>query len=106
MEKKDKIEKFIAENFGMVHLLGFKYLVSACELYPMVITVIYQKIAKKYNTTASKVERNIRHYKEKIIYPSVFKCAISDKFGNKELIAAINYSIMQEENKNGNLERI
>ena len=42
MEKKEKIKKFIAENFGMVHLLGFKYLVSACEMYPMQICKIYQ----------------------------------------------------------------
>lgn len=91
MEKKEKIKKFIAENFGMVHLLGFKYLVSACEMYPMQICKIYQKVAETYNTTSQRVERNIRHYKEKISWWKL-KCAISNKFSNEEFIAAINYS--------------
>lgn len=94
MEKKI-VEKFLAENFGMVYLAGFKYLVSACEMYPAQITNIYKKVAEKYNTTSTKVERNIRYYKEKINCYGIFKCAVSDKFSNEEFLAIIDYTIRE-----------
>ena len=57
------------------------------------MSIIYQNVAEEYNTTALRVERNIRHYRGKIINVEVLNCAISDKFTTKELLSAINYSV-------------
>ncbi len=91
MEKN--IEKFIGENFGMVHMLGFKYLIETCKLYPGNMMEIYKIVAKKYNTTASRVERAIRYYKNRIEYLGDLECMITDKFTNEEFVAAINFSV-------------
>lgn len=91
MEEKNIIEKFMAENFGFVHLKGFQYLALACTLYPSCMMDIYKAVANEFNTTPGRVERNIRHYKDKIKYYKL-SCVVSENFPNKELMAAIRYS--------------
>lgn len=58
------IELWLNELGFYKHLKGFQYLVSGVLLYSkdvMSLTSLYDKIAKRHQTTAARVERCIRH---------------------------------------------
>lgn len=64
MEKR-KIENLLDRLNIPLDNLGYRYLISALEIYTKdintKITLIYSQVAKKHNSTASRVERAIRH---------------------------------------------
>lgn len=67
MEKR-KIEDLL-DKFNMpIDNLGYRYLITALEIYMkdinIKITSIYKEVAEIHNTTASRVERAIRHSTE------------------------------------------
>ncbi len=62
---KRKLEDILDELQIKVSLLGYKYWITAVELYLENKTIkmmkLCREIAKKYNTTGSRVERALRH---------------------------------------------
>lgn len=87
--EKIEFEDFIATNFGNVDLSGFQYLVEACSLYPDKVTNIYKIVSKKFDTTPSRVERNIRHYISKIHDFTCLNIKINETISNLNFIASI-----------------
>lgn len=62
---KRKLEDILDELQIKVSLLGYKYWITAVELYLENKTIkmmkLCREIAKKYNTTGSRIERALRH---------------------------------------------
>lgn len=67
MEKR-KIEDLLDKLNMPIDNLGYRYVISALEIYIQdintKITLVYSQVAKKYNSTSSRVERAIRHLVE------------------------------------------
>lgn len=62
------IEQMLLDVGVPSNLVGHKYLMTAIEFctayvdnHPPITKVIYPEVAKRYNTTATRVERGIRH---------------------------------------------
>lgn len=98
MEKLE-IEEFLAKNFGNIELSGFRYLVEACSLYPGQITVIYAKVAQKFNSKASRVERNIRQYISRISDFSCIETRLNETISNSNFIASLCYTINRKKKR-------
>ena len=71
------------------HLLGYEYAGAAIELIHAdrkylhsVTTSLYPRIAKKFNTTPSRVERAIRHAIEVAFTNNISPDNIEEVFGN------------------------
>ena len=62
---KRRIEETLIKCGMPVGLKGFQYIPEACAVLAekpnIKITVMYEVVAKKFDTTASRVERSIRH---------------------------------------------
>ena len=87
--EKIEFEDFIATNFGNVDLSGFRYLVEACSLYPNKVTNIYEIVSKKFDTTPSRVERNIRQYISRIWDFTCLNIRVNETVSNLNFIASI-----------------
>ena len=81
---KSKLKRLLIQCGVEPSMKGYDYLVSGIMLEienkhdgntPLKITYIYEKVAKKYNTTAANVERCIRHSIRNAfsIYPPVLQ---------------------------------
>lgn len=92
IEEKETIERLVfekAKEIGMVvNIKGYRYIVEACSLVIQdnkylnsISKLLYPEIAKKYETTPSRVERAIRHAIEKTWWNGNQK-AIEKIFGN------------------------
>ena len=66
---KRKLEDILDKLQIKINLFGYKYWITAVELYFKDNTVgmwkICKEIAKKYNTTPSRVDRALRHARER-----------------------------------------
>ena len=64
MEKR-KVEDILDKLNIPIDNFGYKYLISALEIYQKdintKITLVYRQVAKRNNSTSSRVERAIRH---------------------------------------------
>lgn len=87
--EKWEYEEFIATNFGNVDLVGFRYLVEACSLYPNKVMEIYKCVSKKFDATSTSVERAIRHYISKIEDFSCLNTRSNGTISNSNFIASI-----------------
>ena len=87
--EKWEYEEFIATNFGNVDLVGFRYLVEACSLYPNKVMEIYKCVSKKFDATPTSVERAIRHYISKIEDFSCLNTRSNGTISNSNFIASI-----------------
>lgn len=91
MEKNDlaeaRIVKSLKELGAPSHLIGWDYLVSMilrCVKNPMEMynaMKLYQKIAEKFNTKVSSVERNVRVVVDKVKENELNKNVLLDYFG-------------------------
>lgn len=95
--QRAKYREFIGQKFGNTQLKGFDYIARACEIYETQgkITGAYDTIAEEFNTSYGRVERNIRHYIERIKKDGTHE-ALAVKlngFGNSEVIAAIIFTV-------------
>ena len=64
------MKNYLKETFGNIHQKGYKYIIDSMEymvLNNMKTMYIYEMVAKKNNTTPSRVERAMRHYRDTII---------------------------------------
>ena len=97
--KQITAKRYLIDNGFRTSLLGLNYLSTAVELYiPGEIGIIklYEETADRFCTTASKVERAIRHlievfYKEKPDHP--LNKGYAGRYSNKEMIAQIYYEL-------------
>lgn len=106
MKRKEMIERMLRRLGVPAQIKGYGYLVEAISLmydddtYKRAITKrLYPDIAKKNNTTASRVERNIRHAVEIGMdrgdyeyFAEIFSCTCSADRGkptNSEFIACL-----------------
>jgi hypothetical protein len=91
------IYKVLSRKLGHTSLKGFPCLVVAVGIlkeeegfYAFNVTDLYKEIATVLGTTASKVERSIRYYREaverEINLNAVFGSALPSKYTNKEFI--------------------
>jgi hypothetical protein len=91
------IYNLLAKYIGNTSLKGFNYIVCGIEIidnldnpYQLNIMDLYKKIANNFNTTSTKVERAIRHYKHKLFIEldltKLFNTKIYSKYTNAELI--------------------
>lgn len=66
---KRKLEDILDELQIKINLFGYKYWITAVELYLKDNTIgmgeICKEIAKRYNTTTSRVDRALRHARER-----------------------------------------
>lgn len=86
------LEKIIVKHLRTIgvsaNILGYNYLKSAIEFYieaeklPSVTKELYPYIAKKHNTTSSKVERCIRHAIIGVFERKGCICMVQEYFGN------------------------
>ena len=60
---------YLKETFGNIHQKGYKYIIDSMEYIEPNIRMmyVYEMVAKKNNTTASRVERAMRHYRDTAI---------------------------------------
>lgn len=62
---KRKLEDLLDKLNMPIDNLGYRYLISALEIYTKdintKITLVYSQVSKKHNSTNSRVERAIRH---------------------------------------------
>ena len=69
---KRLIEETLIKCGMPVGLKGFQYIPKACAVLAeepnIKITVMYDVVAKRFNTTASRVERAIRHAFERVLF--------------------------------------
>lgn len=72
---------FLKENYGLSHLKGFR---EICYTIDSKINVndrnYYNNIANKFDSTPSRVERNIRHYRESVNIKKTNKEFLNDLF--------------------------
>ncbi len=65
---KRKLEDLLDNLQIKANLLGYKYWITAVEIYlkdnAIRITELYKQVAEKHNTTASRTERALRHAHE------------------------------------------
>lgn len=90
---KRKLENLLDELQIKINLLGHKYWITAVEIYlkdnSIKMAKLCREIAKKYNTTGSRVERalrNTREYGEETIQ-TYFN--VSYKIDNSTLLALL-----------------
>lgn len=87
--QRNKIEDRLIQIGILPNLKGFEYLVTAIDTYQygMPLMEIYVDTAQKYKTTYSRVERCIRHAKNKTTY---------GKYTNGEFLSLFKYEINRE----------
>lgn len=101
--KKRKIEDLLDELKIKPNFLGYHFWITALEISTEQttkgISEIYEEIARKYNTTKSKVERNLRHTYEdkKEMIQKYFN--VSYKINNSTLLALMTREIERRESE-------
>lgn len=84
--------EFLLESGVLPNLLGFNYIIRAVEIVKQkgrvqITKELYPTIAREFNTSASKVERAIRHALfDKIDVKSYQKIGLKQKPTNSEFI--------------------
>lgn len=98
--KKRKVEDLLDKLNIPIDNLGYRYLISALEIYQkdtdIKITLIYSIIGKKYNSSAERVERAIRHCIE-ISEENIKKYFnVNYNITNKRLVALLSRELERE----------
>lgn len=101
--------KDVLINMGMpASVIGIEYIAEIMELFEtgfhdIKIMVLYEKIAKKHNTTSSGVERAIRHAFRIVVTKGnrsmVEKYLSVDNVTNSNLLHLLYYRLKQEEER-------
>lgn len=94
------MREFLINNDVYPNLTGYNFLIRAVEIIKkrkiLITKELYPQIAKEYNTTASRVERAIRHIiASKLTFSSFIKIGMNKKPSNGELICY--FAAMQED---------
>ncbi len=103
---KDRSKDVLIKMGMPISIRGFKYIPDFMELFESgyedaKITALYADVAKKYNTTGSRVERAIRHAFEGVVANAprdlMEKYLSYDNTTNSNLLKLLYYRLKQEE---------
>ncbi|WP_367567274.1 sporulation initiation factor Spo0A C-terminal domain-containing protein [Lacrimispora sp.] len=110
---KDRAKEILIKMGMPVSVLGFKYIPDVMEYFEAgyenaKITALYVDVAKKYNSSGSRVERAIRHAFEGVVENGprdlVNKYLSYENTTNSNLLKLLYYRLKQEENETNNTE--
>lgn len=108
---KEKTKDVLIKMGMPVSIRGFKYIPDFMELFDAgyedaKITGLYADVAKKHNTTGSRVERSIRHAFEGVVAKGsrelVERYLSFDNTTNSALLKLLYYRLKQEEKEESN----
>lgn len=110
---KDRAKEILIKMGMPVSVLGFKYIPDVMEYFEAgyenaKITALYVDIAKKHNSSGSRVERAIRHAFEGVVENGprdlVKKYLSYENATNSNLLKLLYYRLKQEEGDASNVE--